>query len=60
WNITMFHYRNHGAAYGRVLAGIQVPRGEHGQFNRALTELGYAHWNETDNPAYRFFLGGQE
>jgi threonine dehydratase len=56
WNISLFHYRNHGADTGRVLAGIQVPPGEMRQFREFLKNLGYAHWNETDSPAYRLFL----
>ncbi|MDR1163061.1 MAG: threonine ammonia-lyase, biosynthetic, partial [Candidatus Accumulibacter sp.] len=56
WNISLFHYRNHGADTGRVLAGIQVPPGEMRQFRDFLKNLGYAHWNETDSPAYRLFL----
>ncbi len=59
WNISLFHYRNHGADYGRVLAGIQVPDAERGQFAAALAELGYEHVDETDNAAYRLFLDGQ-
>ncbi len=57
WNISLFHYRNHGAAYGRVLAGIQVPDRDLGRFRRALQAIGYPHWEETDNPVYRLFLG---
>ena len=57
WNISMFHYRNHGADYGRVLVGMQVPVGERRQFKEFLKNLGYAHWNESDNPAYKLFLG---
>jgi threonine dehydratase len=57
WNISLFHYRNHGADYGRVLVGMQVPRGEMGQFREFLTNLGYAHWDESGNPAYKLFLG---
>ena len=56
WNISLFHYRNHGADYGRVLVGMQVPPTEMKQFKAFLTNLGYAHWNETDNPAYKLFL----
>ena len=56
WNITLFHYRNHGADYGRVLAGIQVPPVERSAFGKALQALGYPHAEETDNPAYRLFL----
>ena len=56
WNISLFHYRNHGADYGRVLVGMQVPPAEMRQFKEFLKNLGYAHWNETDNPAYKLFL----
>jgi threonine dehydratase len=57
WNISLFHYRNHGADYGRVLIGIQVPPREMPQFRRFLDKLGYAYWDESKNPAYRLFLG---
>lgn len=57
WNISLFHYRNHGSDYGRVLAGIQVPPAEREAFDAFLDELGYAHWEETHNPAYGMFLG---
>ena len=57
WNISLFHYRNHGADYGRVLVGIQVPRGEMRQFTGFLRKLGYPFADETRNPAYRLFLG---
>ncbi|WP_196259228.1 threonine ammonia-lyase, biosynthetic [Pelagibacterium limicola] len=56
WNISLFHYRNHGSDYGRVLAGIQVPPGEREMFEAYLDKLGYAHWDETENPAYGMFL----
>jgi threonine dehydratase len=56
WNISLFHYRNHGADYGRVLAGIQVPAAERAQLKRSLDDLGYPYWDESDNPAYRSFL----
>jgi threonine dehydratase len=56
WNISMFHYRNHGADYGRVLMGIQVPEGERGEFVGLLDEVGFVRWEETDNPSYRLFL----
>jgi threonine dehydratase len=56
WNISLFHYRNHGADHGRVLAGIQVPAEDNDEFDRFLRELGYRNWDETDNPAYRLFL----
>ncbi len=57
WNVSLFHYRNHGADYGRVLAGIQVPVDERPQLTRSLDALDYPYWDETDNPAYRGFLG---
>jgi threonine dehydratase len=57
WNISLFHYRNHGAAYGRVLVGIQVPPEEAARFQSFLDELGYTYWDETLNPAYGLFLG---
>ena len=56
WNISLFHYRNHGADYGRVLAGVQVPAENRALFDKFLDELGYPHWDETQNPAYRLFL----
>lgn len=58
WNISLFHYRNHGADYGRVLAGLQVPEAEKDQLETFLAELGYRHWEETGNPAYQLFLAG--
>ncbi len=57
WNISLFHYRNHGADYGRVLAGIQVPPEEKPAFQAFLDGLGYPCWDESRNPAYRLFLG---
>lgn len=57
WNITLFHYRNHGADYGRVLIGLQVPPEDKAAFRRFLKQLGYPYRDETDNPAYRLFLG---
>ncbi|MFT6351451.1 MAG: threonine dehydratase [Neptuniibacter pectenicola] len=57
WNISMFHYRNHGAAYGRVLVGMQVPDSERAQVGEFLSEIGYNYWEETDNTAYKLFLG---
>jgi threonine dehydratase len=57
WNITLFHYRNHGAAYGRVLMGLSVPAAEQVAFRAYLGTLGYQHWDESDNPAYRIFAG---
>jgi len=58
WNISLFHYRNHGADYGRVLVGMQVPSDDQAAFGEFLGELGYRHWDETANPAYQLFLGG--
>ena len=57
WNISLFHYRNHGSDYGRILAGIDVPADETGELEAHLKELGYPHWEESDNPAYKMFLG---
>ena len=57
WNISLFHYRNHGADYGRVLIGIQVPPEERSDFKAFLNQLGYHYWDETKNPAYKLFLG---
>ncbi len=56
WNISMFHYRNHGAAWGRVLAGIQVPDDEREEVSDYLGRIGYRYWEETGNPAYERFL----
>jgi len=56
WNISLFHYRNHGADYGRVLVGMQVPKSEMPEFRRFLRALGYPNADETRNPAYRLFL----
>jgi threonine dehydratase len=57
WNISLFHYRNHGADYGRVLVGMQVPPKDSAQFQRFLDRLGYDYVDESANPAYRMFLG---
>lgn len=56
WNISLFHYRNHGAAYGRVLIGIQVPAEQLSAFHASLDELGYPYQDESGNPAYALFL----
>lgn len=56
WNITLFHYRNHGSDFGRVLCGIQVPANSRNEFNRFLKQLGYVYREETDNPVYKLFL----
>ncbi len=58
WNISLFHYRNHGSDYGRVLAGIQVTPATQDEFLLHLNELHYAYTDETDNQAYKIFLGG--
>ena len=57
WNISLFHYRNHGADYGRVLVGMQVPSSDKAAFRRFLARLGYTCVDESANPAYRMFLG---
>jgi threonine dehydratase len=56
WNISLFHYRNHGSDYGRVLAGVQVAEADRKEFKKHLDTLGYRYWTETGNPAYRLFL----
>jgi threonine dehydratase len=58
WNISLFHYRNHGADYGRVLVGIQVPRSSRKEFRASLDKLGYVYREETNCVAYNLFLGG--
>ncbi|RDH83171.1 MAG: threonine ammonia-lyase, biosynthetic [endosymbiont of Galathealinum brachiosum] len=60
WNISLFHYRNHGAAFGRVLVGLQVPFDERKDVKVFLDDLGYNWWDESDNEAYRMFLGPAE
>lgn len=57
WNISLFHYRNHGADYGRVLVGMQVPRSDKKALKTFLDTLGYPYWDESTNPAYKLFLG---
>ena len=56
WNISLFHYRNHGADYGRVLIGLQVPATEAAAFQSFLSEIGYDYVEETANPAFELFL----
>jgi threonine dehydratase len=58
WNISLFHYRNHGTDYGRVLVGVQVPPGDRSAFRDSVRKLGYPSWDETRNPAYQLFLSG--
>lgn len=57
WNIGLFHYRNHGADFGRVLVGMQVPRTDKRAFRECLSPLNYRHWDESVSPAYQLFLG---
>jgi threonine dehydratase len=57
WNISLFHYRNHGADFGRVLVGMQVPPHQLKLFHAFLENLGYPYWDESNNPAYALFLG---
>ena len=57
WNISIFHYRNHGADVGRIVVGVQVPPQDMGDWQDFLQGLGYQWVDETDNPAYRLFLG---
>ena len=57
WNISIFHYRNHGADVGRIVVGVQVPAAEMDDWQDFLNSLGYRYVNETENPAYRLFLG---
>jgi len=56
WNISLFHYRNHGSDHGRVLVGIQIPPETSNEFMAHVAELGFDFFEETDNPAYRMFL----
>ena len=56
WNISLFHYRNHGADFGRVLVGMQVPAADKPAFEAFLARVGYEYVDETANPAYRLFL----
>jgi threonine dehydratase len=57
WNISLFHYRNNGADYGRIVVGMQVPPAEMAEWQEFLNSLGYRYWDENDNPAYQLFLG---
>jgi len=56
WNISLFHYRNHGAAYGRVLMGLQVPKAERAKLEQLVTSIGFTFCDESNNPAYKIFL----
>ncbi len=57
WSISIFHYRNHGADVGRIVVGVLVPKDELKEWEKFLEDLGYPSWNETNNPAYKLFLG---
>jgi threonine dehydratase len=57
WNISLFHYRNNGADYGRIVVGMQVPPHEMSEWQAFLDTLGYRYWDENHNPAYKLFLG---
>jgi threonine dehydratase len=57
WNISMFHYRNNGSDYGRIVVGMQVPPHEMEQWQAFIDTLGYRYWDEHQNPAYKLFLG---
>lgn len=59
WNISMFHYRNHGAAYSRVLMGVQLAPGDKPMFLKMLDKVGFRYWEETNNEAYQLFLRGK-
>ncbi len=59
WNISMFHYRNHGAAYGRIFVGIQVRKAERRQFEQVLDRINFRYWEETANRAYQLYLGNR-
>ena len=60
WNISLFHYRNHGAAFGKVLIGLQIADTDRLAFEQCLAELGLVYQEQTSDPAYRLFAGGSE
>jgi len=60
WNISLFHYRNHGSAYGRVFVGLQADESEHVELTAYFDGLGYEYWEEKENPAYRLFLAKEQ
>jgi threonine dehydratase len=60
WNISLFHYRNHGADHGKVLAGFQVPQKQRNEFAKTLEKVGYQFTDVSDDPAYRYFLGNRD
>ncbi|MCV6604353.1 MAG: threonine ammonia-lyase, biosynthetic, partial [Porticoccaceae bacterium] len=59
WNISLFHFRNHGASVGQALAGIEVPDAEMDEFIEHLERLGYLYTDETENPVYQIFLASR-
>jgi threonine dehydratase len=56
WNISLFHYRSQGGAYGRILCGLEVPRADRADLQQALDEIGFPYFEESGSPAARFFL----
>ncbi len=56
WNISLFHFRSHGDAFGRVLVGLQIPEAERKKLRQYLDTLAYPYWEETGNPVYQLFL----
>lgn len=60
WNISLFHYRNHGAAFGKVLMGLQIQAEQQADFHACLNSLGFSYREETNNPAYQLFSGGKK
>jgi threonine dehydratase len=60
WNISLFHYRNHGAAFGKVLIGLQMPKSEKKAFRQCLDTLGFVYQEQSINPAYQLFAGGNK
>jgi threonine dehydratase len=59
WSISIFHYRNHGADIGRIVLGVLVNKNQLKDWENFLAEIGYKSWEETNNPAYKLFLGVQ-
>jgi threonine dehydratase len=59
WSISIFHYRNHGADVGKIVVGVLIPDSELRTWQDFLKDLGYKSWNESENPAYKLFLGAQ-
>jgi len=59
WTISIFHYRNHGADTGRIVIGVLVNDSDIPAWNEFVQKIGYKNWEETDNPAYKLFLGAE-